>query len=216
MRLLQQWSEGWSQGGFDLPVPGIWAPRTLMAAVCVAAEPGKCGAAAVGVLLAPSLAGARHGGRCSGGVGGRGRRRDRWRGRRLAVDWRSGAAAQPEVPNLLSMLHNSGTALPCSRDLVTSISCLQLGSADSNAAGQHETGARCVKFVFCCRVMAQMRRLLSRDCLRLLSRDCLRLRAFGGSRFSTTQAPAPEWEAFGSFYFMLPRFARPQAVLAVD
>lgn len=51
---------------------------------------------------------------------------------------------------------------------------------------------------------------------RLLSQDCLRLRAFGGSRFSTTRAPAPEWEAFGSFYFMLPRCARAHVILIVD
>lgn len=42
---------------------------------------------------------------------------------------------------------------------------------------------------------------------RLLMPGCGRLRVFGGSRFDTQPAPAPEWEAFGSHYFMLPRWA---------
>ena len=32
-----------------------------------------------------------------------------------------------------------------------------------------------------------------------------RLRALGGGRFDQHQAPSPEWAAFGSFLFMLPR-----------
>lgn len=32
-----------------------------------------------------------------------------------------------------------------------------------------------------------------------------RLRALGGSRFNTSQTPAPEWAEFGSYCFMLPR-----------
>lgn len=49
----------------------------------------------------------------------------------------------------------------------------------------------------CCRVMSRMQRLLMPG--------CGRLRAFGGSRFNTAQAPVLEWAAFGSYYFLLPR-----------
>jgi hypothetical protein len=41
---------------------------------------------------------------------------------------------------------------------------------------------------------------------RLLASSCSRVRAYGGTRFNMQQLPEPEWEAFGSFYFMLPRF----------
>lgn len=40
---------------------------------------------------------------------------------------------------------------------------------------------------------------------RLLMPGCGRLRAFGGTRFDAQRLPAPEWAAFGSHYFMLPR-----------
>lgn len=40
---------------------------------------------------------------------------------------------------------------------------------------------------------------------RFLEADSPRVRVFGGSRFDPGTIPAPEWEEFGSFYFVLPR-----------
>lgn len=43
------------------------------------------------------------------------------------------------------------------------------------------------------------------DMRRFLGAAHPRVRVFGGSRFDPGKAPSPEWEEFGSYYFMLPR-----------
>jgi isochorismate synthase len=40
---------------------------------------------------------------------------------------------------------------------------------------------------------------------RFLASGPPRVRVFGGARFSAARAPAPEWEPFGAYYFVLPR-----------
>jgi hypothetical protein len=42
-----------------------------------------------------------------------------------------------------------------------------------------------------------------------LSEDSPRVRALGGARFDSQGQPSDEWQEFGSYCFMLPRFEPP-------